>query len=162
MNKRIGWLALLPLALAGCAGAGSGGSATLGSTLYPPAAYEHRVATNDVEIYWHCARPDAGTAQVEGVVRNFKGGVVSFMELEIAAVDAQGRDVAGAKTALPAIRLFANQVSPFALRVSASGAERFDLYYSYDRDATPGEAQQARFIVRDGCSATQHLVRQQR
>ncbi len=162
MKKPIGWLVLLATGLAGCAGSASSGPATLGSVPYPPAAYEHRVATNDVEIYWHCARPDAGTAQVEGVVRNFKGGVVSFMELELVAVDAQGRNVAGAKTALPSIRLFANQVSPFALRVSAGGAERFDLYYSYDRDATHGEAQQAHFMARDSCSATEHLVRQQR
>jgi hypothetical protein len=159
MDKRIGWLVVMLSGLPACAGVASEEPATLGSTPYPPAVYEHRVGTNEVEIYWNCARPDAGTAQVEGVVRNSKGGVVEFLELELVAVDAQGRSAATAQTALRAIRLFANQLSPFVLRVRAGGAERFDLYYTYNRDATQGEAQQARFQARDVCSATQHLVR---
>jgi hypothetical protein len=163
MNKSIGWLAVLCMGLAACAGAGAGGSATLGSAPYPPAVYEHRVATNDVEIYWNCTRPDGGTARMEGVVRNSKGGVVGFMELELAAVDTQDREVGGSKQALEPVLLRANQLAPFTLQVGAGrDTARLDLYYSYSRDATQGEAQQARFEARDVCSPTQHLVRQQR
>jgi hypothetical protein len=163
MSKPIGWLALLPMGLAACAGAGSGGLSASEAVPYPPAVYQHRVSTNDVEIYWNCAQPEAGTAHMEGVVRNSKGGVVGFMELELAAADAQGKYVASVKRALEPIMLRANQLAPFSLQVGAGGgAERFDLYYGYDRDATLGEAQQAHFLARDVCSATQHLVRQQR
>ena len=163
MKKPIGWLVFLLLGLAACAAAESGGAATLGSTPYPPTVYEHRVSTNEVEIYWNCAKPDAGTDRMEGVVRNSKGGVVKFMELELAAADAQSMYVASAKRALEPIMLRANQISSFSLQVGAGGgSERIDLYYSYDRDAAQGEAQQARFLARDVCSATQHLVRQQR
>jgi len=128
---------------------------------YPPAVYEHRVSTNDVEIYWNCAGPDAGTARMEGVVRNSKGGEVGFMELELAAADAQGKYVASVKRALEPIKLRANQLASFSLQIGAGGSgERLDLYYSYDRDATQGEAQQARFLARDVCLPTQHRIRQ--
>ena len=94
MSKPIGWLALLPMGLAACAGAGSGGLSISEAAPYPPAVYQHRVSTNDVEIYWNCAQPEAGAAHMEGVVRNSKGGVVGFLQLELAAADAQGKYVA--------------------------------------------------------------------
>jgi ABC-type glycerol-3-phosphate transport system substrate-binding protein len=162
MRMRAVFLMILALGLSACAGAGTGGTTMLGSTPYPPEVYQHRVSTNEVEIYWTCTAPGAGTQRVEGVVRNSKGGVVKFMELELDAVDAQGRYGASAKTALPVIQLFANQIAPFALELSA-GAEvqRLDLFYNYDRDAAPGDALQVRFMARDVCSPTQHRVRQQ-
>jgi len=132
-----------------------------GSAPYPPDVYQHRVSTNEVEIYWNCTAPGAGTQRMEGVVRNTKGGAVKFMELELEAVDAQGRYGASAKTALPVIKLFANQLAPFALQLSAGAdAQRFDLFYNYERDAAPGDALQVRFLARDVCSPTQHRIRQ--
>ena len=134
-----------------------------GSAPYPPDVYQHRVSTNEVEIYWNCTAPGAGTQRMEGVVRNTKGGAVKFMELELEAVDAQGRYGASAKTALPVIKLFANELAPFALQVSAGAdTQRFDLFYKYERDAASGDDLQARSLARDVCSPTQHRIQQLR
>jgi len=162
MKMPVVFLVALALGLSACAGAGTGGSTTFGSAPYPPDVYQHRVSTNEVEIYWTCTAPGAGTQRVEGVVRNSKGGVVKFMELELDAVDAQERYGASAKTALPVIKLFANQLAPFALQLSAGAdTQRLDLFYNYERDAASGDAQQVRFLALDVCSPTQHRVRQQ-
>jgi hypothetical protein len=162
MRMRVVVLMILALGLTACAGAGTGGTTMYGSAPYPPDVYQHRVSTNEVEIYWNCSAPGAGAQRVEGVVRNSKGGVVKFMELELDAVDARGRYGASTKSSLPVIKLFANQIAPFALELNAGAdAQRLDLFYNYDRDAAPGDMLQVRFRARDVCLPTQHRVRQQ-
>jgi hypothetical protein len=156
--KLSGWLvASVGLMLSACAGAGVGGPAE--SKVYPPAVYAHRVSTNDVDIYWNCTRPEPTVVRFEGVVQNWKGGQVKFMELELDGADARGRYVSGAKTALKDIVLYTNQISPYALQVRPTGTEeRFDLFYWYYIDARFGESPRQQFLARDACSPTQHRV----
>jgi hypothetical protein len=161
MRIPVGYLAVVALGLSACAGEGTGGTTTFGSGPYPPDVYQHRVSTNDVEVYWNCTAPGAGIQRVEGVVRNTKSGAVRFMELELDAVDAQGRYGASAKTALPVIKLFPNQLAPFALQLSpGADAQRLDLFYNYERDPAAGDSLQVRSFARDVCSPAQHRVRQ--
>lgn len=147
------------LMLSACAGAGIGGPSE--SKLYPPAVYAHRVSTNDVDVYWNCTRPEPAVVRFEGVVQNWKGGRVKFMELELDVADARGRYVSGGKTALKDIVLYANQIAPYALQVRPAGTEeRFDLIYWYYIDPTIGESARQQFLARDVCSPTQHRVPQ--
>lgn len=158
--KLRGWLvASVSLILSACAGPGNGGPAE--SKIYPPAVYAHRVSTNEVHVYWNCTRPEPTLVRFEGVVQNWKGGQVKFMELELVGADARGKYVSGGKTALKDIVLYANQISPYALQVRPAGVEeRFDLFYWYYIDARLGESARQQFLARDACSPTQHRVPQ--
>jgi hypothetical protein len=121
--------------------------------------YAHRVSTNEVHVYWNCTRPDPAVVRFEGVVQNWKGGQVKFMEVELAGVDARGKVVSGGKTALKDIVLYANQISPYAFQVRPAGTEeRFDLFSWYYIDARLGESARQQFLARDVCSPTQHRV----
>ena len=147
----------LGLMLSACAGAGMGGPSE--TKLYPPAVYAHRVSTNEVDVYWNCTQPEPAVVRFEGVVQNWKGGRVKFMELELVGADGRGRYVSGGKTALRDILLHVNQLSPYALHVRVDGGEkRFDLFYWYYVDATIGESPRQQFLARDACSPTQHRV----
>jgi hypothetical protein len=158
--KRSDWLVVsVVLVLFACAGTGTGGSSE--SKGYPLAVYAHRVSTNEVHVYWNCTRPEPAAVRFEGVVQNWKGGRVKFMEVELTGVDARGKVVSGGKTALKDIVLYANQISPYALRVRPAGTEeRFDLFYWYYLDARIGEGARQQFLARDACSPTQHRLPQ--
>ncbi|HSD51425.1 MAG TPA: hypothetical protein VLG48_08455 [Candidatus Methylomirabilis sp.] len=153
-----GWLAAsVGLMLSACAGAGLGGPAE--SRVYPPAVYAHRVGTSDVDVYWNCMRPEPTLVRFEGVVQNWKGDRVKFMELELDGADSRGKYVSGAKTALRDIVLYTNQISPYALQVRPTGnEERFDLIYWYYINQRLGESTRQQFLARDVCSPTQHRV----
>jgi hypothetical protein len=153
------FVASISLLLSACAGYAPGGPVRAGSTVYPPALYAHRVSTNDVEVYWNCTRPEPAVVQLEGVVRNVKGGRVKFMELELSGANKQGRYVSGGKTALGDIVLYTNQISPYALQIRPAGTEeRFDLFYWYYVDARIGGSPRQQFLARDACSPSQHRV----
>ncbi len=156
--NRWGWIvASLALVPSACAVAGTGGLSE--SKIYPPAVYAHRVSTNEIDVYWNCTRPEPTLVLFEGVVQNWKGGRVKFMELELAGVDGRGKHVSGGQTALKDIVLHVNQISPFTLQVRpAGGEERFDLFYWYTLDATVGASPRQQFLARDACSPTQHRV----
>jgi len=156
--KHSGWLgAGVGLMVSACAGAEIGGPAE--SKLYPPAVYARRVSTNDVDVYWNCTRPEPTLVRFEGVVHNWRGGRVKFLELELVGADARDRYVSGGKTALKDFVLYTNQISPYALQVRPAGTEeRFDLFYWYYIDARIGESGRQQFLARDACSPHQHRV----
>ena len=103
-----------------------------GTTVYPTAAFAHRVATQDVEICWNCTKLEPGLLRLDGVARNIGGQEVRFLELELDSVDGKDSSPARAAAALPDSVLHINQVSPFHLQLPTRGNEaRFDLYYRY-------------------------------
>jgi hypothetical protein len=155
MRSRVWVLAAIGVFLSACAAGGMGAATAPG---YPPAVYNQRVATEDINIYWTCTR-SAEQVQIEGVAQNTRGGQVSFVELEFAGADAHDRYVSNATTALKDIVLQTNQVSPFTIQLRPTGGEsRFDLFYKYNVDVAVGKSPQERFMARDVCSPTQHQI----
>jgi len=153
MLRRMWVLLCAGLTASACA---AGGMDTTPATIYPPAAYSQRVATNDVTIYWSCTR-EATQVRFEGVVQNARGGAVKFMELELAGADARDRYVSEARTALKDIVLQTNQIAPFVIQLRPTGGEsRFDLFYRYQVDSALGGDERPRFRALDVCSPTQH------
>ncbi len=150
-------------------------------SVYPPAAFSHRVGTTQVVLYWNCLRPDTGVLRMDGVAHSPYFSAVRSLEFELVGVDANDRIVSEAKGATRDYVLRTNQVSPFQLDVTAVGSEvRFDLYYHY-RSQENLRSQgnlgtivagplmggrillvQAtnRFLARDVCSETQHRIPQ--
>ena len=124
--------------------------------IYPPALYSQRVATNDVTIYWSCAR-ETTQVRFEGVVQNASGGAVKFVELELAGADSRDRYISDATTALKDVILQTNQIAPFAIQLRPAGGEsRFDLFYRYQVDSALGGDERPRFRALDVCSPTRH------
>jgi hypothetical protein len=125
-------------------------------TLYPPAVYNQRVGTNDVRIYWSCAR-EATEVRFEGVVQNVRGGVVKYVELELAGADSRDRYLSEARTALKDALLQPSQIAPFVIRIRPAGGEaRFDLFYRYQVDSVIGGEERPQFRALNVCSPTQH------
>jgi hypothetical protein len=159
-----GFLALAGIVLSACTADGTRGLPAAQPTVYPPAVFAHRVAAEDVEIYWNCTRPTPDVLQLDGVAKNIGGREVRSLELELDSVDAKNRNLLRAATSLPDIVLYTNQISPFRLQLQTGGAEvRFDLFYQYrlrPRIGTlnPG-AEERRSMARDVCSETQHRLR---
>lgn len=126
------------------------------ASVYPPAVYSQRVATNDVTIYWRCAR-EATQVRFEGVVQNARGGAVKFVELELAGAAGRDRYISDATTALKDLILQTNQIAPFVIQLRPAGGEsRFDLFYRYQVDSALGGDERPRFRALDVCSPTQH------
>lgn len=135
----------------------------------------HRVATAEVVLQWNCGQPAAGILRVEGVVQSpWQAQPIRFVELQVVGVDAQGHQTSEAAGKTRDIQIFTNQQSPFALDLRTTGTEaRFDLYYQYiftheyetamvagpPMAASSLHAQTTTNVVRDACSATQHLAR---
>jgi hypothetical protein len=156
MLRRMWVLLCAGLTASACA---AGGMDTAPATIYPPAAYSQRVATNDVTIYWSCTR-EATQVRFEGVVQNARGGAVKFMELELAGADARDRYVSEARTALKDIVLQTNQIASFVIQLRPTGGEsRFDLFYRYQVDSAIGGDERPRFRALDVCSPTRHRFR---
>ena len=134
----------------------TGGMEPALAPIYPPELYSQRVATNDVTIYWSCAR-EATQVRFEGVVQNARGGAVKFMEVELAGADSHDRYVSDATTALKDLNLQTNQIAPFVIQLRPAGGEsRFDLFYRYQVDSAIGGDERPRFRALDVCSPTQH------
>jgi len=153
MCRRIGALLCAALLASACA---AGGGAPANETTYPPAVYSQRVATNEVTIYWSCAR-EATQVRFEGVVQNARGGAVKFMEVELAGAESHDRYVSDATVALKVIVLQTNQIAPFVIQLRPAGSEsRFDLFYRYQVDSALGGDERPRFRALDVCSPTRH------
>ncbi len=155
------WFLVVTGLLTACSTVGTFRVPAPGPGNYPPLVFTHRVATPDVEVYWNCTRPEQGTLDVDGVVHNFGGRDVRFVELDLVGVDARGHSVSEATTSLPIIVLHLNQTEPFHLRLRTAGSEvRFDLYYQYRSGIGSGFAAfpdgAHRFYARDVCSETPH------
>jgi hypothetical protein len=142
----------------------------------PPNAFTHRTANSEVVLLWNCLPPASGVLRVEGVARNpWQSQPIRYLEVQVVGVDAQGRQTAEAAGKARDIQLFTSQQSPFQLDLRTAGTEvRFDLYYQYlfneEYDAAllagPPMVGPRRYaqptrtnMVRDACSATQHLAR---
>jgi len=153
MARRSWFPACAMLVASACA---AGGMAPTPPPIYPPALYGQRVATNDVTIYWSCAR-EATQVRFEGVVQNARGGAVKFVELELAGADSHDRYVSDATIALQDLILQTNQIAPFVIQLRPAGGEsRFDLFYRYQVDAVIGGDERPRFRALDVCSPTRH------
>lgn len=157
-------LVVASLLLTACSTVGSFRVPASGPGNYPPLVFTHRVATPDVEVYWNCTHPEQGTLDMDGLVHNFGGREVRFVELNLVGVGPRGNTVSETTTSLPDIVLHLNQTSPFDLRLRTAGSEtRFDLYYQYRLGfgsgfpAFPDETH--RFYARDVYSEAQHRVR---
>jgi hypothetical protein len=96
---------------------------------------------------------------VDGVVQNIGGPRVQFAEVEIVAVDASGRSVHSASSAVRDILIQTNQSSPFLVQLRTLGNEvRFDMFYRYRVRGAFGmgatEQRQVQNMARDVCSLT--------
>ena len=142
--------------------------------IYPPAAFSHRVGTSQVLLYWNCARPEPGVLRLDGVVHSAYASEVRYPEFALVGLDANNRVVSEAKGGTRDYVLRTNQVSPFQIDLRTAGSEvRFDLFHQYQSlenrhssllAGTPvgGRSFMApagvRYLVRDVCSETQHLI----
>jgi hypothetical protein len=163
MTPRLWTVAALCLGAAACATTDAWHSSPTPPTVYPPAAFTHRVSTSDVTVYWNCTRPEPDALRVDGVVQNISGGVVQYAEVELVSVDARDRTIASLRSAVRDPMLQTNQTSPFLLGLRTVGAEaRIDLYYEYRVRSLfgPGGFQVSpqRFRARDICSESQHRI----
>ena len=163
MTPRLWMAAVLYLGAAACATEDDWRSIPTPPSVYPPAAFTHRVSTSDVMVYWNCTRPEPDALRMEGVVQNISGGVVQYAEVELVSVDARDRTIASMRSAVRDPMLQTNQISPFLLGLRTVGAEaRIDLYYEYRARSFfgPGSFQVSpqRFRARDVCSESQHRI----
>lgn len=160
-----GLLLITVIAVVGCA-------VEQQARIYPPATFEHRVATSQVEVYWTCSEPEAGVIHVSGVATNpWNAQPVRYFELEVAGVDANGRTVSAGSGGVPDVLLHTNQISPFRVLLRRAGTEaRYDLYYQYQYNEMEFESAlfpfggpiswaTHRFMVRDACAAGKHRAR---
>lgn len=133
MRLSVGPAILISVLATGCAGVEMPTAMKGEPAIYPPAQFSHRVATSHVVLHWNCTRPESGVLRLDGVAHNpWSPQEVRFMELEVVGIDAEGRYVSQAATALPNFMLGTNQISPFQLEVKTLGTEtRFDLFYRY-------------------------------
>lgn len=154
MRFRYGLLMFAGMVLSACAAQ---------PTAYSPAAFAHRVATQDVELYWNCARAESGFLEFDGIARTIGGQDVRFLEMELDSVGPTDSRLQSATAALPDIVLHINQASPFHLQLPTRGDEtRFDLFYHYSLPPRIGalvSTEERRYMVRDACSETQHRAR---
>ena len=172
---RLALACVLGFALSACVADQSLRGAATEATPYPPPGYSHTVQSNDVALYWNCARSETGAIQVSGLAFNpWSAQPVRFLELELVGVGSGERTVSEVGIQARDIQLLTNQSTPFQLDLRTTGAEtRFDLYYRYkfqDDGHHPKEASlawdgpvlfaqsQKQFRVRDACSETLHRV----
>ena len=180
MKRQMGGIRLvlacvLGIALSACAADQSRTASGKEPTPYPPPGYSHTVQSSHVALYWNCARPDAGTIQVNGLAFNpWSSQPVRYLELELVGVDSRERTVSEAGTKARDIELLTNQSTPFQVNLRPMGGEsRFDLYYRYvfqdgGRDGLIASLawdgpillaqSQKQFRVRDACSESMHRV----
>jgi hypothetical protein len=155
MQRRIILLALAVLGVSGCATPDT-------RTALPASAFAHRVSAGDVRVFWNCSQPEPNLLQVEGVIQNIGGGQVRFAEVEVVAVNAAGRTMGSARSAVRDMVLQSNQRSPFQVQVrTAEEAARFDMFYWHlAREAAFGgvgsAARRVQNRVRDICAAMEH------
>jgi hypothetical protein len=119
------------------------------------------VSAADVRVFWNCTQPEQNLLQVDGVVQNIGGRLVQFAEVEVVAVNASGRTVGSATSAVDNIRLQTNQRSPFLIQLRTLGDEvRFDMFYRHRARDTSGIGvaglRQIQNMARDVCSPTQY------
>jgi len=172
---RLALACVLGIALSACAADQSLTASGKEPTPYPPPGYSHTVQSSHVALYWNCARPDAGTIQVNGLAFNpWSSQPVRYLELELVGVDSRDRTVSEAGTKARDIELLTNQSTPFQVNLRPMGGEsRFDLYYRYvfqdgGRDGLIASLawdgpillaqSQKQFRVRDACSESMHRV----
>ncbi len=109
---------------------------------------------------------------MDGVVANrFSGADVLFLKITLVGVDTRERELSSAHFASPNVQLSTGESEPFRLDLPMTGKEvRVDLFTEYGSPNTNDLAavgagplllaQGARAVVRDACSATQHLEEQ--
>ena len=128
--------------------------------VYPAAVFTHRVATQDLEIYWNCTATESDFLQFDGIARNIGGQDVRFLEFDLASVNARDTHLLSATGSPRDIVLSINQTSPFHLQLPTRGDEtRFDLFYRYTlstRFGIRGILEERHLMVRDACAQTQH------
>ncbi len=170
---RAGLVPLLLLGLSACAADGSFKLAMPPPVPYPPKGYTHMVGTAATVLYWNCTQPEAGMLRVEGTAFNPWGDApIRYLEFELAGVDKQDSTVAEATAEARNSEIMTNQSSPFAVELRTTGREvRYDLYYQFQYPGGRSPMLSGpvvagafprfhgiRFLVRDACSPTQHLV----
>ena len=162
-------LVVIAMGLASCVAVDTAGTGA------PPEALAHHTANSEVVLLWNCLQPASSVLRVEGLARSpWQAQPIRYLEVQVVGVNAQGRQTAEAAWKARDIQLFTNQQSPFQLELRTAGSEvRFDLYYQYlfnqeyDTTMLVGPAMVGRRLyaqtktnmVRDACSATQHLAR---
>jgi len=172
---RVGFLLLLAIALSACAQYGTAGFSTATPAPYPPPGYTHRVESSHVALFWNCTEAGPGVLQLEGVAVNpWAQQPVRFLEFELAGVDARERTVSEAAGEAKDIQIYTMASSPFVVELRPVGSEvRYDLYYQYQFSDPSHERMISgpmvkgafprmhgdRYLVRDACSPTQHLMR---
>ena len=172
---RLGFGALLGLALVACAADGLQSPSMIGAEPYPPPGLPHRVASSHVELYWKCDRGEPSVLRVQGIARNpWSSQEVRFLEFDLFGVDRDDRTVSSAHGAAPNFLLGTNQITRFDVALRMSGHEvRYDLVYRYrfqefeemgallsGPPMPPRLAQSSlQFMVRDACADGRHLAR---
>ena len=136
--KRMPWHLVGPLAWVGmslvaCAANGGRGGLFGDFTPYPPPGFAHESASDLVELFWNCTRPQPETLLLDGLAfSTWTAQDIRDLEFSLVGVDARGTTVAEASGAPQSLVLETMRSTPFQLSLRLTGSEaRFDLFYQY-------------------------------
>lgn len=172
---RFGILLLLGVGLWACAQDGSLRFPAAIPAAYPPPGYAHRVETPQIGLFYNCTTPEPGVLRLEGMAFNvWNMQPVRYLELALEGVDAGDHSVSEAGGEGRDYQILTGQSTSFQVDLRPAGSEvRYDLYYQYQfldgdhRDLISGPIVSGvfprhvgnRFLARDACSPTQHVMR---
>ena len=132
--RHVGLLVFLGMGLCSCTAPVGGWSGPYGDfTPYPPPGFAHEVASNAVQLFWNCTRPQPDTLVLEGLAFNpWSASEVRDLEFRLVGVDARGWSLTEAKGEAQYRLLGSMRSTPFQVVLRTSGDEaRFDLFYRY-------------------------------
>ena len=174
-NVRFGFLLLLTVGLWACAEDGSLRFRAETPTPYPPPGYVHRLDTPQIGLFYNCTNPEPGMLRLEGLAFNvWNMQPLRYLEFALDGVDAGDHSVSEAGAEGRDYQILTGQSTPFRVDLQPTGTEvRYDLYYQYQfldgdhRDLLAGPIVSGvyprhmgiRFLARDACSPTQHVMR---
>jgi hypothetical protein len=116
-------LLILSVGLARCTSFVTPQTAEVPRSLYPVAAFSHRVGSTNVLLYWNCVRPEPDLLRLDGVVQNAYASEVRYPVFDLVAVDAEDRVISAAQATTEVIILRANQISPFRVDLRTTRKE---------------------------------------
>jgi hypothetical protein len=172
---QFGFLLLLGAGLWACAEDGSLRIQAAAPVPYPPPGYAHRVDTPQIGLFYNCTNPEPGVLRLDGLAFNiWNMQPVRYLELALDGVDAKDHSVSEAGGEGRDYQILTGQSTSFQVDLRPAGSEvRYDLYYQYQfldgdhKDLISGPMVRGvfpkkvgnRFMARDACSPTQHLMR---
>jgi hypothetical protein len=152
--------ALAVVLLAGCAT--EGGGSRRGPVIY--ASFAHSRSGQHLELYWSCARTDAGGLEIRGVALNSWEVVpIRFLSFDAEERDDLGRTISRGRGAAEESSLIPNFPVAFMVAIPpGAGPGRVELAYWYQIEQERPAIGRGRVLstmqetVRDACGAGAH------